>query len=118
LNPGNLFEFEPTWNQFNWFKFERYPEAFTGKREDWKTFSNHLALYFKAHESLYTSSMDKILFAISRLGSGPAFKYMQTYIPSLQKPPAERPGIITNYDLFIKTMAEHFGQQNAHLVAE
>jgi Retrotransposon gag protein len=94
------------------------PEAFTGKREDWKTFSNHLALYFKAHESLYTSSTDKILFAISRLGSGPAFKYMQNYIPLFQKPPAEQPGIITNYDLFIKTMAEHFGQQNAHLIAE
>ncbi|KAG0310704.1 hypothetical protein BGZ99_000185, partial [Dissophora globulifera] len=50
--------------------------------------------------------------------SGPAFKYMQNFIPSLQKPLAEQPGIITDYDLFSKTMAEHFGQQNAHFVTE
>ncbi|KAK3809689.1 MAG: hypothetical protein J3R72DRAFT_505459 [Linnemannia gamsii] len=53
------------------------PTAFTGKREDWKTFSSHLSLYFTGNINQYPSDTDKILFAISRLGSGSAFKYME-----------------------------------------
>ena len=94
------------------------PEAYSGKREDWKTFSNHLTLYFEANKSQYRSQTEKIVFVISRLGNGPAFKYMQAYIPLLSKSSADHPQILCNYHLFLKTMADNFGMQNAHLVAE
>ncbi|KAI8595739.1 hypothetical protein EDD21DRAFT_28350, partial [Dissophora ornata] len=102
------------------FERSKYPvpDVFSGKREDWKTFSNHLTLYFKAQDVQYRTASGKILFAISRLGNGPAFKYMQTYISKFDKPAAEQPQIISNYEIFLKTMADNFGVQNAHLVAE
>ena len=94
------------------------PTAFSGKREDWKTFSSHLSLFFTANTSLYPSDTDKILFAISRLGEGSAFKFMEQYIPDFQKPAATRPMIISRYDTFIETLSKNFGIQNAHVVAE
>lgn len=94
------------------------PIAFSGKREDWKSFSSHLSLFFTANTSQYPSDNDKILFAISRLGNGSAFKFMEQYIPDFQKPAASRPMIISNYDTFINTLSENFGIQNAHVVAE
>lgn len=94
------------------------PSAFSGKREDWKTFSSHLSLYFTANTYQYPSDTDKILFAISRLGNGSAFKFMEQYIPDFQKPTATRPLLISNYDTFINTLSENFGIQNAHVVAE
>jgi hypothetical protein len=94
------------------------PTVFSGKREDWKSFSSHLSLFFTANTSQYPSDTDKILFAISRLGSGSAFKFMEQYIPDFKKPAASRPMIISSYDTFIDTLAENFGIQNAHVVAE
>jgi hypothetical protein len=94
------------------------PTAFSGKRDDWKTFSSHLTLFFTVNESQYPTDTDKILFAISRLGEGSAFKYMEQFIPDFKKPAAARPMIISSYDTFLKTMSENFGVQNAHIVAE
>lgn len=94
------------------------PALFSGKREDWKTFSSHLTLFFSANKAQYPTDHDKIQFAISRLGEGSAFKYMQQFIPDFDKAEALRPGIITNYGSFIKIMSENFGVQNAHIVAE
>lgn len=94
------------------------PSEFTGKRENWKTFSSHLSLFFTANATLYPSDTEKILFAISRLGDGSAFKYMEQYIPDFQKSAAVRPLIISNYDTFMATMSENFGILNAHVVAE
>ncbi|KAG0296999.1 hypothetical protein BGZ98_000733, partial [Dissophora globulifera] len=103
-------------------KYQEYAKVFSKQEADklppHRPYDHAIPI---AHESLYNSPTDKILFAISRLGSRPAFKYMQNFIPSLQKPLAKQLGIITDYDLFSKTMAEHFGQQklqNVHLVAE
>jgi len=94
------------------------PAVFSGKREDWKSFSSHLSLFFTANTSQYPSDSDKILFAISRLGSGSAFKFMEQYISDFQKPAASRPMIISSYNTFIDTLSENFGIQNAHVVAE
>lgn len=94
------------------------PAVFSGKREDWKTFVSHLSIFFTANAGLYSAASDKILFAISRLGEGSAFKYMEQHIPKFGLPSIERPLIICDYDLFIKTMSENFGIQNAHVVAE
>jgi hypothetical protein len=94
------------------------PTAFSGKREDWKTFSSHLSLFFTANTTQYPSDTDKILFAISRLGDGSAFKFMEQYIPDFKKPAATRPMIISSYDTFVDTLSENFGIQNAHVVAE
>lgn len=94
------------------------PSPFSGKREEWKTFSSHLSLYFTANSNQYPSDTDKILFAISRLGNGSAFKFMEQYIPDFNKPTATRPLLISNYDTFIDTLSENFGIQNAHVVAE
>lgn len=94
------------------------PSEFTGKREDWKTFSSHLSLFFTANANQYPTDADKILFSISRLGGGPAFKYMEQYIPDFAKPTESRPLIIASYTTFISTLSENFGIQNAHIVAE
>jgi hypothetical protein len=94
------------------------PEVFSGKREDWKVFASHLTLYFTAHKDAYPLDSDKITFAVSRLGNGSAFKYMSEFIPKLEGPVALRPPIVTNFDLFMKTMKETFGVQNANVVSE
>lgn len=94
------------------------PSEFTGKRENWKTFSSHLSLFFTANAAQYPSDTEKILFAISRLGDGSAFKYMEQYIPDFQKPPEARPLVISNYNTFVTVMSENFGILNAHVVAE
>ena len=94
------------------------PSEFTGKRENWKTFTSHLSLFFTANATQYPSDTEKILFAISRLGDGSAFKYMEQYIPDFQKPAASRPMTISSYDTFMATMSENFGILNAHVVAE
>lgn len=94
------------------------PDAFSGKREDWKSFSSRLSLFFTANESQHPKDSDKILYAISRLGDGSAFKYMEQFIPDFKKPAITRPMIISNYETFITTMSENFGVQNAHIIAE
>ncbi|KAF8904499.1 hypothetical protein BGZ58_006495, partial [Dissophora ornata] len=40
------------------FERSKYPvpDVFSGKREDWKTFSNHLTLYFKAQDVQYRTA--------------------------------------------------------------
>jgi hypothetical protein len=71
-----------------------------------------------ANAAAYPTDADKILFAVSRLGDGSAFKYMMQFIPKLQDPVAFHPAIITSFDLFLSTMKETFGIQNANVVAE
>lgn len=94
------------------------PDAFSGKRDDWKVFSSHLTLYLTANAAAYPTDSDKILFAVSRLGDGSAFKYMMQFIPKLKDPVAFRPAIITSFEQFLTTMKETFGVQNANVVAE
>jgi len=94
------------------------PEVFSGKREDWKVFASHLTLYLSAHKDSYPLDSDKITFAVSRLGNGSAFKYMMDFIPKLNGPVALRPPVVTNFDLFLKTMKDTFGVQNANVVSE
>lgn len=94
------------------------PDAFSGKRDDWKVFSSHLTLYLTANAAAYPTDSDKILFAVSRLGDGSAFKYMMQFIPKLKDPVALRPSIITSFEQFLTTMKETFGVQNANVVAE
>lgn len=94
------------------------PAVFSGKREDWKIFSSHLSIFFTANASMYPEASDKILFAISRLGEGSAFKYMQQYIIAFEQPVVARPLIICDYEVFIKTMSENFGVLNAQVVSE
>jgi hypothetical protein len=94
------------------------PEVFSGKREDWKVFASHLTLYLSAHKDSYPLDSDKITFAVSRLGNGSAFKYMMEFIPKLDGPVALRPPVVTNFELFLKTMKDTFGVQNANVVSE
>lgn len=94
------------------------PEVFSGKREDWKVFASHLTLYLSSHKDSYPLDSDKITFAVSRLGNGSAFKYMMEFIPKLEGPVALRPPIVTNFTLFLKTMKDAFGVQNANVVSE
>lgn len=95
------------------------PEAFSGKREDWKTFSNRLALYFTATGSDYPTDSDKIVFAVSRLGDTSAFRYMETYLEEFSLPTADpdRSLMTTDYKHFLGTMRKTFGVQNAEVVA-
>jgi hypothetical protein len=94
------------------------PAPFSGKRDDWKVFSDHLTLYLTANNTAYPSDSDKIVFAVSRLGEGSAFKYMMQFIPKLTDPVALRPAIITSFEQFLSTMKDTFGVQNANIVAE
>jgi hypothetical protein len=94
------------------------PTPFSGKRDDWKVFSSHLTLYLTANASAYPTDSDKIVFAVSRLGEGSAFKYMMQFIPKLSDPEAVRPAIITSFTVFMNTMKETFGVQNANVVSE
>ena len=98
-------------------KFEP-PAVFSGKREDWKTFQSRLELYFLNTDSLYPTDANKIMFAISRLGDTPAFKYMEKHIPSFKLPEEEQPKIICQLDVFFKSMSKTFGVTNAHVLAE
>jgi len=95
------------------------PDAFSGKREEWKSFLSHMTVFFTGNTGQYPTDTDKILFAISRLGKETsAFKYMEHYIPDFNKAPADRPSIICDWKVFLKTMTENFGAQNARVVAE
>jgi hypothetical protein len=94
------------------------PAPFTGERADWKSFLSHLTVYFTANSAQYAKDSDKILFAISRLGSGSAFKFMEPYILDFAKPLPQRPMMISDYATFVKTMSDSFGVQNTHVVAE
>lgn len=98
-------------------KFEA-PALFSGKREDWKAFQSRLELYFLNSASLYPTDANKIMFAISRLGDTPAFKYMEKHIPSFKLPDEERPILISQLDVFFKSMSKTFGVTNAHVLAE
>jgi len=98
-------------------KFEA-PAVFSGKREDWKAFQSRLELYFLNTASLYPTDANKIMFAISRLGDTPAFKYMEKHIPSFKLPEEERPILISQLDVFFKSMSKTFGVTNAHVLAE
>lgn len=95
------------------------PEAFSGKREDWKSFSNHLSLYFTASGTDYSTDSDKIVFAVSRLGDTSAFRYMETYLEEFSLPTddPDRSSMTTNYRHFSNTMRKTFGIQNADVVA-
>ncbi|KAG0367160.1 hypothetical protein BGX24_003349, partial [Mortierella sp. AD032] len=84
------------------------PSLFSGKREDWKSFRSHLDLFFAASGSSYPKDSDKIMFAMSRLGETSAFKYMQKYVADFSKPALERPILISDYSIFVKTMGETF----------
>ena len=95
------------------------PEVFSGKREDWKSFKSHLDLFFMTHGSAYPTDSDKIMFAISRLGTDTsAFKMMETYIPKFRGLPELRPALITNLEVFLDFMNKNFGVVNSHIVAE
>lgn len=94
------------------------PAVFSGKREDWKAFQSRLELYFLNTASQYPTDANKIMFAISRLGDTPAFKYMEKHIPSFKLPEEERPNLICQLDTFFKSMSKTFGVTNAHVLAE
>ncbi|KAF9536729.1 hypothetical protein EC957_009868 [Mortierella hygrophila] len=98
-------------------KFEA-PAVFSGKREDWKAFQSRLELYFLNTTTLHPTDENKIMFAISRLGDTPAFKYMEKHIPSFKLPEEERPILISQLDVFFKSMSKTFGVTNAHVLAE
>jgi len=98
-------------------KFEA-PAVFSGKREDWKAFQSRLELYFLNTASQYPTDANKIMFAISRLGDTPAFKYMEKHISSFKLPEEERPNLICQLDVFFKSMSKTFGVTNAHVLAE
>jgi hypothetical protein len=98
-------------------KFEA-PATFSGKREDWKTFQSQLELFFLNAAPLYATDAEKIMFSISRLGDTAAFKYMEKHIPSFRLPAEERPVLLSNLDVYFKTMSKTFGVTNAHVLAE
>ncbi|KAF9915653.1 hypothetical protein FBU30_001838 [Linnemannia zychae] len=85
------------------------PNPFSGKCNDWKTFLDHLTLYITANEASFPIDSDKILFTISHLGDGSAFKYMIQFIPKLKEPIALHPAIITNFQTFLAIIRETFG---------
>ncbi|KAF9918435.1 hypothetical protein FBU30_000184 [Linnemannia zychae] len=92
--------------------------SFLGKLDEWKTFSNHLTLYITANEASFPTDSDKILFAISCLDEGSAFKYMMQFVQKLKEAPALHPAIITNFQTFLSIMKETFGIQNANVITE
>jgi uncharacterized coiled-coil protein SlyX len=95
------------------------PDVFSGKREDWKSFQSRLDLFFVAHDTAYPSDTDKILFAISRLGTDTAAsKSMERYIPNFRLPAEQRPALLCNLNDFFLHMSKSFGVTNSHLVAE
>lgn len=94
------------------------PTAFSGKREDWKTFQSQLELFFLNAAPLYPTDAEKIMFSISRLGDTAAFKYMEKYIPSFKLPAEERPLILSDLNVYFKSMSKTFGVTNAHVLAE
>lgn len=94
------------------------PTAFSGKREDWKTFQSQLELFFLNAAPLYPTDAEKIMFSISRLGDTAAFKYMEKHIPSFKLPAEERPVLLSDLDVYFKSMSKTFGVTNAHVLAE
>lgn len=94
------------------------PAAFSGKREDWKTFQSQLELFFLNAAPLYPTDAEKIMFSISRLGDTAAFKYMEKHIPSFKLPAEERPLLLSDLNVYFKSMSKTFGVTNAHVLAE
>ncbi|KAF9271585.1 hypothetical protein BGZ74_005879, partial [Mortierella antarctica] len=94
------------------------PAEFSGKRNDWKSFMSRVRFHFITHPQAYPSDTKKILFVITRLGDTSAYKYIQNYANFFEKPDEERPDFIKDYDLFIKTMRNSFGDAQANIVAE
>jgi hypothetical protein len=95
------------------------PDAFSGKREDWKSFQSRLDLFFLTHDSAYPTDSDKILFAISRLGTDTAAtKLMEPYIPKFRDSIELRPPLISDLKTFFTYMSKNFGVTNSHIVAE
>ena len=95
------------------------PDAFSGKREDWKSFQSSLDLFFLTHDSAYPTDTEKIMFIISRLGTNTAAsKFMEPYIPKFRAATELRPSLITDLAAFIAYMSKNFGVTNSHVVAE
>jgi hypothetical protein len=94
------------------------PAEFSGKRNDWKSFMSRIQFHFITHPQAYPSDTKKILFMITCLGDTSAYKYIQNYANYFEKPDGERPEFIKDYDLFIKTMRNSFGDAQANIVAE
>ena len=94
------------------------PAEFSGKRNDWKSFMSRIRFHFITHPQAYPSDTKKILFVITHLGDTSAYKYIQNYANYFEKPDGERPEFIKDYDLFIKTMRNSFGDAQANIVAE
>ncbi|KAG0007568.1 hypothetical protein BGZ81_004780, partial [Podila clonocystis] len=94
------------------------PAEFSGKRGDWKSFMSRIKFHFINYPKTYTTDTKKILFMITRLGDTSAYKYIQNYADSFEKPEEERPNFIKDYSLFVKTMRNSFGDAQANIVAE
>jgi hypothetical protein len=95
------------------------PDAFSGKREDWKSFQSRLDLFFLTHDSAYPTDADKIMFIISRLGTDTAAsKLMEPYISKFRDPVDLRPVLISDLKVFLAYMSKNFGVTNSHVVAE
>lgn len=95
------------------------PDAFSGKREDWKSFQSRLDLFFLTHESAYPTESEKIMFIISRLGTDTAAsKLLEPYIPKFRDPIELRPPLISDLKVFLIYILKNFGVTNSHVVAE
>ncbi|KAF9914415.1 hypothetical protein FBU30_002566, partial [Linnemannia zychae] len=60
----------------------------------------------------------KIVFTISLLEDGSAFKYMIPFVKKLKESTTYHPAIVTNFETFLSTMKDTFDIQNANMVAE
>jgi hypothetical protein len=95
----------------------RDPTTFTGKPNACNSFFSQLSLCYAANERRFKNDQDKVLFAISHM-EGNAFAYMEPYMVKLQEPIANRPSILTDFNVFKSTITSAFGDSNPIVNAE
>ncbi|KAI9324901.1 hypothetical protein BD770DRAFT_417101 [Pilaira anomala] len=91
----------------------RLPAPFSGQASSCSTFFSQLSLYFAGNLG-YNTDEKKILLATSCL-SGAAYAYMEPFLGKLNAPPAEKPEVLTCYQVFMDTITSAFVPQDERI---
>ncbi|CEP09016.1 hypothetical protein [Parasitella parasitica] len=94
----------------------RNPVTFFRKRDQCSAFFTQLALVFSVNATSFPDDKSKVIYAITNMGAI-ALKYFQSYLTNLDTS-INLPEVITNYQVFKKTVIETFGDSNPAVNAE
>lgn len=92
------------------------PPKFGGKRDECRSFFAHLSIHFGHYPKEFENDSAKIMFAISYL-EGQPFKSMEPYLAELSSDPDDTPDILSDFEVFKKTITNSYGIVNAAATA-